>query len=321
MKEKPDTCAACINKNTYIKKNGFFKRFVREKDYWILAIPGIIFYVVFNYIPILGNIIAFEKYNVYLGFIKSPWVGFKYFEEFLRSRDFFPVLRNTFLLGFYQLLWGFPVPIIFALFLNEVNNIKYKKLIQTVSYMPHFLSVVVVCSMLAMFLSPTYGIVNTVLKNVFGIKPIYFLGKPEWFRTLYIGSGIWQNFGFSSIIYLAALSGINPTLYEAADMDGCGRIKKMWHISIPGILPTVILLFIMNTGQIMRIGFEKVLLLYSPMTYDVADIISTLVYRSGLEEARYSYATAVGLFNSVISLFFVLASNYLSRRLTENSLW
>mgnify|MGYP000989355311 FL=1 len=287
----------------------------------MLALPGILYYLVFEYAPILGNIIAFKNYNIYLGFINSPWVGLKYFKEFLGNPDFYVVLRNTLLLGLYELLWSFPIPIIFALFLNEIGNERYKKILQTVSYIPHFISVIVVCGIISMVLSPTNGVINTMLNNTFGIKPVYFLGRPEWFRTIYISTGIWQNFGFDSIIYISALTSINPNLYEASSIDGCGKLKKMKYVSIPGILPTVVVMLVLRTGSIMRIGFEKVLLLYSPMTYSVADIISTFVYRAGLEDARFSYATAVGLFNSVISLLFIVASNFLSEKITENSLW
>lgn len=304
-----------------IKKKNFWERLAKERDYFILLIPGLLYYLIFKYAPITGNVIAFKDFNLFTGIIDSPWVGMKYFKEFLSNPDFWELMKNTFLLGAYRLFWGFPVPIIFALFLNEMRNAKYKRVVQTISYLPRFLSVVVVCSMLTMFLSPSGGFINVVLGNVLGIEPIHFLAKSEWFRTIYVSSGIWQGFGYSSIIYLAALTGLNQELYEAADIDGCGRFKKMWYISIPGIMPTMVVLFVLNTGRIMRIGFQKVLLLYSPLTYDVADIIATFVYRAGLLDARYSFATAVGLFNSVISLAFIVFANFMSRKITENSLW
>ncbi len=322
MKTPLNNGISCIKQNKYkIEKHQFLKRLVKERDYWILSIPGILFFIVFRYVPILGNIIAFKNYNIYLGFVKSPWVGLKYFKEFLFNPDFYNVMRNTLLLGVYEIIFTFPIPILFALFLSEIRNTQYRKLIQTVSYMPHFLSVVVVCSMLTMFLSPTNGMINVMLKNTFGIEPVYFLGRSEWFRTIYVSSSVWQNFGFNSIIYIAALAGVDTALYEAAEIDGCGRIKKMWHISIPSILPTMVVLFVLKIGGIMSIGFEKVLLLYSPMTYDVADIISTFVYRAGLVDTRFSYATAVGFFNSVISSLFVVSANYFSRKFAESSLW
>lgn len=322
MKTLLDSSISCIKQNKYnIEKFHFIKRLIKEKDYWILSIPGILFFIVFRYIPILGNAIAFKNFNIYRGLIDSPWVGLKYFKEFLSNPDFYNVMRNTLLLGVFEIMWTFPLPILFALFLNEIKNARYRKVIQTVSYMPHFLSIVVICSMLTMFLSPTNGMINVLMKNAFGIDPIYFLGRSEWFRTIYVSSSIWQNFGFDSIIYIAALAGVDSALYEAADIDGCGRMKKMWYISIPSILPTMVVLFVLKIGGIMGIGFEKVLLLYSPMTYDVADIISTFVYRAGLVDSRFSYATAVGLFNSVISLLFIVSANYLSRKFAENSLW
>lgn len=320
LQQLPETEKINPGKSPRQKKKGLIFKIIRDRNLLLLALPGVLFLIIFRYIPILGNVIAFQNYDVWVGFIDSEWVGFKHFIRFLTSSDFFEVLRNTFLLGLYDLVWSFPMPIIFALFLNEVRCVRYRKFLQTVSYLPHFLSIVVVAGMVTMFLSPSDGLINIIISKL-GMEKQYFLIEPRWFRTIYISSGIWQHFGFSSIIFIAALTGIDPALYESAEMDGCKRLKKMWYISIPGILPTLVIMFILSTGRIMRIGFQKVLLLYNPSTYEVADIIATYVYRFGLEDARYSYAAAVGLFNSVISLLFVLSANWLSRKVTENSLW
>lgn len=309
-----------VNPKNKSKVVEILKHLKRDRQLLIIFLPCIIFYVIFRYGPMYGVIIAFKKYNVYLGMLKSPWVGFKYFEQFFSSTDFFLLLKNTFLLGFYSLIWGFPAPIIFAILLNEVRNQKFKKSVQTVSLLPSFLSVVIICSMVIDFLSPGHGVINNILAAM-GFERQYFLAKPEWFRTIYIGSDIWAGMGFGAIIYLAALTGIDPTLYEAGKVDGCNRFHAMWHITLPGIFPTIAIMFILRVGNIMRIGFEKVLLLYTPMTYEVSDIFSTYVYRRGLLEANYSYGAAVGLFESVVALVLLLIANTVSRKLSEQSLW
>jgi len=267
-----------------------------------------------------GVLIAFKDYRVSLGIWGSPWVGFEYFIRFFESFFFTRLVANTFLISLYSILWGFPIPIIFALILNEFRDGAFKRVIQTISYFPHFISLVVVCGMIIDFLSPQGGIVNQLIV-LFGGSPINFLGMPQWFRTVFIGSSIWQGFGFGSIIYIAAISGINPELYEAARIDGAGRFKQMLHVTLPGIRGTILTLLILNIGNIMSVGFERIILLYNPATYATADVISTYVYRIGLLGAQYSYAAAIGLFNSVINIAILLTVNTLCRKTFGVSLW
>ena len=292
----------------------------RDRMLWALVLPGLIFFIIFSYVPMGGVLIAFEDYRPAKGIFGSNWVGFRYFLDFFRSPYFGRLMRNTILISVYGLLWGFPIPILFALFLNELKNGLFKKLVQTVSYLPHFISVVVLVGMVQSFLNPYDGIVNTMIKALGG-TPINFLSEPSWFRTIYVASGIWQDFGYNSIIYLSAISAVDPQLYEAARIDGAKRIQIMFRITLPCILPTAIIMLILNFGGIMNVGFEKVNLLYSPATYETADVISTYVYRRGVLDAQFSFSTAVGLFNSVINLTLMFLVNKISRRVSEVSLW
>nr|WP_231571209.1 ABC transporter permease subunit [Paenibacillus sp. VKM B-2647] len=292
----------------------------KDRQLLILFIPCMIFYVLFRYGPLYGLIIAFKDYSVYQGVWGSEWVGFEHFRRFFDSPDFWVLFKNTFLLGLFTLLWGFPFPILFAILLNEVRRAAFKKTVQTFSYLPSFLSVVIVSSMIIDFLSPTHGVVNEVLKQL-GFAPKYFLTMPEWFRTIYVLVTIWQTMGYEAIIYLAAIAGIDPTLYEAAKVDGATRLQMMRHITLPGIMPTILIMFILKSGAMFRVGYEKVLLLYNPMTYEVGDVFSTYVYRKGLLETNYSYAAAVGLFESVIALVMLLLSNFVSRKAGGKGLW
>jgi len=300
--------------------SSLWKNIRRDRQLLILFIPCIVFYALFRYGPIYGLIIAFKDYSVYEGIMGSKWVGFEHFQRFFDSPDFWLLFKNTFLLGLFTLLWAFPFPIIFAVLLNEVRNIKFKKTVQTFSYLPAFLSVVIVCSMVIDFLSPTNGLINTALKAM-GFEGIYFLAAPEWFRTVFITSEIWQHMGYEAIIYLAAIAGIDPTLYEAAKVDGAKRWHMMRYITLPSIMPTILILFIIKSGSVFRIGYEKVLLLYNPMTYEVADVFSTYVYRKGLLETNYSYASAVGLFEASIALVMLLISNAISKKAGGKGLW
>ena len=292
----------------------------RDRMLWALVLPGLIFFIIFSYVPMGGVLIAFEDYRPAKGILGSSWVGFRYFLDFFRSPYFGRLMRNTILISVYGLLWGFPIPVLFALFLNELKNGPFKKLVQTVSYLPHFISVVVLVGMVQSFLNPYDGIVNTMIKALGG-TPINFLSEPSWFRTIYVASGIWQDFGYNSIIYLSAISAVDPQLYEAARIDGAKRIQIMFRITLPCILPTAIIMLILNFGGIMNVGFEKVNLLYSPATYETADVISTYVYRRGVLDAQFSFSTAVGLFNSVINLTLMFLVNKISRRVSEVSLW
>ncbi len=290
----------------------------RNKYVYLMLSPVILFYLVFHYAPMYGVIIAFKDFSPGWGIWKSPWVGFEWFVEFFNSHYFWRLIRNTLLINVYDVIFGFPVPIIFALLLNELSSQKFKRWVQTVTYLPHFISVVVVVSMILDFLARD-GLINDLLQ-LFGISSIPFMLNPAWFRTVYVGSGIWQGFGWGAIIYLAALSNIDPTLYEAAEIDGAGRWAKMRHVTIPGILPTVIIMLILRLGQIMSVGYEKIILMYNPMTYETSDVISTFVYRKGLLQMNYSYSTAIGLFNSIINFTLLILVNRLSRR-TGTSLW
>ena len=301
-------------------KNGLRKRLYDARYLLLLVFPALVYYAVFEYAPMFGLVVAFKNYNVFKGIWASEWVGFKYFRIFFDNPDFWPLFRNTFLLGFYSIVWGFPAPIVLALLLNEIRHAVFKRVVQTVSYLPHFLSNVVVASMVIMLLSPTTGLINKIIVSL-GFKPIYFLAFPEYFRTIYVASGIWQGIGWGTIVYLAALTAIDPHLYESAELDGAGRWRKMWHISLPGITPVIIVLLILNVGGLLSTGFEKVILLYSPLTYSTADILSTYTYRTGLQQGNFSYATAIGMFNGVTSFILIYAANLLARRIKGTSLW
>lgn len=296
------------------------RRFWRDRYLYLLISPVIVYYLIFHYAPMVGTVLAFKDYSPGKGVFGSPWVGFENFYTFFQSFYFGRLLRNTVLLSLYSLLWGFPVPIAFALLLNELRTVLFKRAVQTVSYLPHFISVVVIAGMIVTFLSPADGIVNNLLQAV-GFEPINFMSNPDYFRTLYVASGIWQDFGWGAIIYLAALAGIDPALYDAADVDGAKRWQKVVHITLPSLVPIMVILLILNTGNLMAVGFEKVLLLYNPATYETADVIQTYVYRRGIISADYSFAAAIGFFNSVINLALLLIVNRIARRLSETSLW
>jgi putative aldouronate transport system permease protein len=291
----------------------------RNKLLYLMVLPVIAYYLIFDYGPMYGLQIAFKDYSPGDGIWSSPWVGFNHFVEFFNSYYFWRLIRNTLLINVYELIFGFPAPIILALLFNELRRQYFKRIVQTITYLPHFISVVVVVGMLVDFLARD-GLVNQLL-SMLGFAAKSYLSEPEWFRFLYVSSGIWQQVGWGSIIYLAALSTIDPTLYEAARVDGAGRWKQMVHITIPGIMPTVIILLILKMGSMMSVGSEKILLMYNPLTYDTADVISTFVYRKGILEASYSYTTAVGLFNAVIAFTLLILSNSISKRVSETKLW
>ncbi|NEN84802.1 ABC transporter permease [Paenibacillus elgii] len=292
----------------------------RTKYLWLLFLPCLIYFLVFRYAPMFGLIITFQNYNVFKGIWASEWVGFKYYEMFLSNPDFFKLLRNTFLLGLYKLVFGFPAPIVLALMLHELKNAVFKRFVQTVSYLPHFISNVIVASMVIMFLSPTGGVINHWIRAL-GFEPINFMMEPGMFRSIYVLSEIWQHIGWETIIYLAALTSVDPGLYEAAGIDGAGRWSKMWHVTLPGIAPAIVIVFILNVGKVLEIGFEKVFLMYNPAVYETADMIGTYVYRVGLVQGNFSYASAIDLFMGVISLIFICSANYISRKISEHSLW
>ncbi|XEC97537.1 ABC transporter permease [Paenibacillus tarimensis] len=284
--------------------------------------PGILYYVVYKYLPMYGVIIGFQKYSVTKGIFGSPWVGLKHFRDFfMNTPDALQIIRNTILLNVYELIFAFPAPIILALLLYELRNILFRRIVQTISYLPHFLSTVVIVGMVLNFLSPSTGIINHLLKAFLGIEPIMFMGESGWFRTIYIGSEIWQHLGWGTILYLAAIAGIDPTLYEAAKIDGANRWQQMRHITFVGMLPVIVILLVLNLGKMMEVGYQKIILMYNPLIYDTADVINTFVYRRGILQADFSFATAVGLFQSAVGFVLIVLANRIARRLTNTSLW
>jgi len=293
----------------------------RDKYLYLLLLPFIVWYLLFQYKPMYGLQIAFKEFSLFKGIEGSPWVGLANFERYFQSEYFWRTLKNTLVINIYSLLFAFPLPILLAIMLNEVRNLLFKKSIQTLTYLPHFISIVVVAGIVTNFLSPSSGIINIIIEKLGGEK-IYFLTKPEYFRAIFIFSTeIWKETGFGAIVYLAALSGISPHLYEAAVMDGAGKLKQIWYVTLPGIAPTIVIMLILKIGNMLEVGYEAVLLLYQPVTYPVADVISTYVYRAGLQGGEYALATAVGLFNGIIGLILVCVANAVSRRLTQSGLW
>lgn len=288
-------------------------------DLLIIFLIPLAWYILFKYIPIYGIQIAFRRFNPALGISKSEWVGMTYFNQFFNSYYFTELLRNTIVLSLYQLAIGFPVPILLALLINELPSKRLQKTIQNVTYMPYFLSVVVVVSMLNLF-SKDYGLFNQI-GALFGAPAVDYMAKTEYFRPLFVFSNVWQNMGFNAIIYIAALASIDPTLYEAAVVDGASRFQKIIHISIPGIIPTIIVLFILRIGSIMEIGFEKAYLMQNTVNMETSEIISTFIYKNGIQKGQFSYSAAVGLFNSVINFILLVGANFLSRKVARTSLW
>jgi len=281
------------------------------------------FFIIFRYIPMTNIVIAFKDYNIFQGVWSegSPWVGFKWFERAFASRDFWSAMRNTLWLNFLDLVLGFPAPIILALLLNELVFKKYKKLTQTIIYLPHFLSWIIVSSIASRLLAPSTGVVNMFLGNTFGIEPIDFLmDKAKWVMT-YIVFGIWKEMGWGTIIYLAAITGINPELYEAAEVDGAGRIRKLWSITLPGIRPTIVVLLIMNVGRILGIEFDRPYTMMNNIVMEVADVLSTLVYRVGIRQFQFSLTAAIGVFQSVICVVFLIGANTLAKKFGERGVW
>jgi putative aldouronate transport system permease protein len=297
-----------------------YRRRLHRGRYLLLMISlPVVYYAVFKYLPIYGVIIAFEDFEVYRGIMGSPWVGFKWFSKFLSDEFFWRAVKNTAVLSALSLVFGMPAPIILALLINEVGHVRYKRLVQSFTYLPHFISTAVVVGMIVNFFSLD-GIVNKAIMALGG-EGIQFMQEPGWFRPLYIGSGIWQYMGWGSIIYLAAISAINPELYEAAIVDGANRFRRIGHITIPCIVPTISIIFIIQVGRILRVGFEKVLLMQAPLIYETADVIQTYVYRRGIVGLEYSYGTAVNLFQSVIGAGLLIGANRLAKRLSGTGFW
>lgn len=288
-------------------------------ELYILVIPVLVFYIIFHYKPIYGALIAFKDFNPSLGVWASPWVGFKHFKTFFTSINFWNVLRNTITISGYSILVGFPAPIILALLINEIRSKKFSFCVKTVSYFPHFISLVVACAMIKYFVADT-GLIGRFVNNITGGQ-ISLLNDPNYFVAVYVGSGLWQEVGWNSIIYISALAAVDVQLYEAARIDGANRWGELIHVTIPGILPTIIVMLILKLGNILSVGYEKIILLYNPLTYEKADVILSYVYRKGLQEFNYSFSTAVGLFNSVINFLFLVLVNKVSRKVSDISLW
>ncbi|MBB6480020.1 ABC transporter permease [Spirochaeta isovalerica] len=297
------------------------KSLINQKELWIMLIPVLLYFVLFKYLPMGGVIIAFQRYSPFRGVAGSPWVGFEYFRQFFSSIYFGRVLRNTLMIGLFDLAFGFPAPIILALLLNGIGNKTFKKATQTVTLLPHFVSYVVVAGIALNMLSPSTGVINAFRMKL-GLDSIYFMQESKYFWGIFTSLRIIKESGFAAIIYLAALSAIDPTLYEAARCDGASRPQQLRHVTLPGIIPTIVIMFIIKVGKIISISFEQVLLLQNDVILDTSEVISTLVYRRGLVNADYSYATAVGLFETFVALVLVLSSNAIARRMkSESSLW
>ncbi len=294
------------------------------KRYWqlyaMMAIP-LAYLLLFKYVPMFGNILAFRRYRPGMGPFGTDWVGFRYFKLFMNDPAFWRAFRNTLTISLLNLVVNFPLPIIFAILLNELRFLKFKKLVQTVSYMPRFVSVIVVIAILSELISPSTGLVNLFIQNITGRPPVYYINEPEYFRLIYILTESWQYTGWTAIIYLAAITNIPSDMYEAARIDGASRIQQIFYITIPSILPTIMVMLILNIGRLLNLGFEKVLLLYTPNNSEVSDIIATLVYRTGLANQNYSYATAIDLFSAIIGATLIISANFISKKTTGESLY
>ncbi|PYI50782.1 ABC transporter permease [Paenibacillus flagellatus] len=297
-----------------------WKRIRKHYQLYVFLLPTIVYFLVFQYGPMYGLTIAFKQFVAVKGIAGSPWVGFAHFERFFHSFQFATVLRNTLLISLYELLVAFPLPIVLALLLNQVGHARFKKLVQTVTYAPHFISAVVIVGMLYLLLSPRSGLVNRLIV-LLGGEPVYFMASADWFKTIFVFSGVWQNAGWSMIVYLAALTAVNPDLHEAAVMDGASKARRIWHIDVPAVLPTIMIMFILNVGSFMSVGFEKIYLMQNPLNLASSEVIQTYVYKTGLLGAQYSYSAAVGLFNSLVNFVLLLAFNRLAKSLKQASLW
>lgn len=296
------------------------KKIASSWQLYAFLLPTLIYFAVFHYGPMYGVLMAFKDFSPALGIWDSPWVGFMWFEDFFSSYYFTDLLTNTLGISVYELLVGFPAPIILALLVNELKDGLYKRGLQTITYAPHFISLVVMVGIIIAFLSPTTGFINNIL-GYMGIEPISFMIEPRWFKTIYVLSGVWQSTGWGAIIYIAALSGVDPQLHEAAIMDGASRLQRIRHINIPAIIPTITIMFILQMGSIMSVGFQKILLMQNELNMSASDVISTFTYRTGLLDAQYSYSTAVGLFDSVINALLLIIVNQIAKKVTETSLW
>lgn len=296
------------------------KKYISHKALVFMFLPCLIYYIIFQYIPIYGLTLAFKDFRILDGIMASPWAGLKYFALAFTNDGFWLVLKNTLVISGLKLIFNFPAPIILALLLNEVRSLRFKKTVQTITYMPHFLSWVVLSGIVINFLSPSSGPINMLLASM-GIKPVYFVGSKDWFRQVLVVSSMWKEVGWGTIVYLAALAAVNSELYEAAVLDGAGRLKQTIHITLPAISPVIVIMFIFAVGGIVNDDFDQIYNLYNPAVYNVADVLSTYVYRAGLENMQYSFATAVGLFKNVVAFILIIITNYISKRYSDYGLW
>ncbi|MCY7388907.1 MAG: ABC transporter permease subunit [Burkholderiales bacterium] len=311
---------SAARQSSILKDSSLLQDIRRDWMLYAMLLPAVIWFAVFMYQPMAGLQIAFKQYSVFKGMQGSPWVGFDHFVTLFQSDFFWRAILNTLMISFYSLVLASPVPIILALMINEVQSTGFRKTVQTAVYLPHFVSFVIVAGIVIALLSPGNGLVNNALEAL-GLDRTYFLTRPEWFRTIYIGSSIWKEAGFDSIIYLAAIMGINPALYESAQIDGATRWQMITRITLPSILPTIAVLFVIRLGNVLEVGYEYIILLYQPTTYDTADVISTYIYRVGIQGARYDIAAAAGVFNAVVALILVLVANKLSRHFTRTGVF
>lgn len=298
----------------------FWQHLWANRALYVMLIPGIIYYLIFHYGPMAGVIVAFKDFDIFSGIFSSDWVGLTHFKKLFSSENFFVIFRNSLAISFYKLAVCFPIPIALAIMLNEVRNRKFQRTLQTVVYLPYFLSWVVIAGIVTNLLSPSDGIINVLLKAM-GKDAVNFLASKSWFRTVLVLSDLWHGMGWNTVIFLAALTNIDPQLYEAARIDGAGKMQQIWHITLPGLKSTIIVLLLMKIGNIMNNGFEQIFLLYNPNVYDVADVFETYVYRIGLVDTRYDFATAVGLFKSCVSFVMLVTANKLARVFGERGIF
>lgn len=311
------------------RRSELWRKIKKQKLLLLFLLPAVLYFFLFSYVPMYGVLIAFKQFqlkageNFFSSVLHAPWagtLGLDHFRTFVNGPYFWQLLRNTFLLGLYSIVFGFPVPILFALLLNELRSRHYKSFVQTVSYLPYFLSVVAIVGLMKLMLAPDSGVVNVLLAKL-GLEQIYFFALPEWFRTLFVGSGIWKDMGMGAVIYLAALSKVDAEQYESAVLDGATRLRQIWHITLPAIKTVLVITLILNLSGVLSVGAEKVILMYSPLTYDTADVFSTYVYRQGLVNLDFSFGAAVDLFNSIINVIFLIGANALARKVSGESLW
>lgn len=305
------------------RTSGLKRGFAEYKKNWpvfMLLVPGLVYFVIFHYIPLYGVTIAFKDYKLLEGILGSEWVGIKYFKMAFASVDFWNSFKNTLIISFLKLIFCFPAPIILALMLNEVRNIKFKKVVQTISYLPHFLSWVVFGGVIISFLSPSTGFINILIKSM-GFEPIYFVADNRWFRSILVITSIWKEIGWGTIVYLAALNGVDMELYDAAKVDGAGKWKQMWIVTLPSIMPSIVIMFIFQVGAIVNDDFDQIFNMYNPAVYKTGEVISTYIYKIGIEGMQYSLSTAIGLFKNIIALILIVGTNYLCKSFDEYALW